>query len=79
MKIEIPEKTLKYRKGNYVLYDVNYLLDNLSQEVHILEEYRRNKGKKVEWELLLNQIRELSAEDFKDIRTVKGVNDEAEM
>ena len=79
MKIEIPEKTLKYRKGNYVLYDINYLLDNLSQEVHLLEEYRRNKGKKVEWELLLNQIRELSAEDFKDIRTVKGVNDETEM
>ena len=66
MKIEIPEKTLKYRKGNYVLYDINYLLDNLSQEVHILEEYRRNKSKKVEWELLLNQIRELQAEDFKD-------------
>ena len=66
MKIEIPEKTLKYRKGNYVLYDINYLLDNLSQEVHILEEYRRNKGKKVEWELLLNQIRELQAEDFAD-------------
>jgi len=79
MRIDIPDKTLKYRKGNYVLYDINYLLDHLSQEVHLLEEYRRNKGKKVEWELLLNQIRELSAEDFKDIRTVKGVNDEAEM
>ena len=79
MRIDIPEKTLKYRKGNYVLYDINYLLDNLSREVHLLEEYRRNKGKKVEWELLLNQIRELSAEDFKDIRTVKGVNNEAEM
>ena len=79
MRIDIPEKTLKYRKGNYVLYDINYLLDNLSREVHLLEEYRRNKGKKVEWELLLNQIRELSAEDFKDIRTVKGVNNEAEL
>lgn len=79
MKIEIPDKTLKYRKGNYVLYDINYLLDNLSQEVHLLEEYRRGKGKKLEWEILLNQIRELSAEDFKDIRTVKGVNNEAEM
>ena len=70
MKIEIPEKTLKYRKGNYVLYDINYLLDHLSQEVHILEEYRRNKGKKVEWELLLNQIRELQAEDFANDSTV---------
>lgn len=79
VKFEIPKKTLKYRRDNYVLYDINYLLDHLSQEVHLLEEYRRSKGKKVEWELLLNQIRELSAEDFKDIRTVKGVNDEAEM
>ena len=66
MKIEIPEKTLKYRKGNYVLYDINYLLDHLSQEVHLLEEYRQSKGKKVERELLLNQIRELQAEDFAD-------------
>lgn len=74
MKIDIPEKTLKFRKGKYVLYDIDYLLDHLSQEVHLLEEYRRNKGKKVEWEMLLNQIRELSAEDFKDMKTVKGVN-----
>ena len=70
MKIEIPEKTLKYRKGNYVLYDINYLLDHLSQEVHLLEEYRLNKGKKVEWELLLNRIRELQAEDFANDSTV---------
>ena len=70
MKIEIPDKTLKYRKGNYVLYDINYLLDHLSQEVHLLEEYRRSKGKKVEWELLLNQIRELQAEDFANDSTV---------
>lgn len=74
MRIDIPEKTLKFRKGNFVLYDINYLLDHLSQEVHLLEEYRRNKGKKVEWEMLLNQIRELSAEDFKDMTTLKGVN-----
>ena len=73
MRIDIPEKTLKFRKGNFVLYDINYLLDHLAQEVHLLEEYRRNKGKKVEWEMLLNQIRELSAEDFKDMTTLKGV------
>ena len=74
MRIDIPEKTLKFRKGNFVLYDIDYLLDHLSQEVHLLEEYRRNKGKKVEWEMLLNQIRELSTEDFKDMTTLKGVN-----
>jgi DNA integrity scanning protein DisA with diadenylate cyclase activity len=79
MKIEIPEGTLKFRKGKYVLYDIDYLLDHLSQEVHLLEEYRQNKGNKIDWEMLLSKIRELSAEDFKDMRTVKGVNNEAEM
>lgn len=76
IKIEIPEKTLKYRRKNFVLYDIDYLLDHLSQEVHLLEEYRRSKGRKVEWEMLLNQIRELSAEDFKEMTTLKGVSDE---
>ena len=79
MKIEIPEGTLKFRKGKYVLYDIDYLLDHLSQEVHLLEEYRQNKGNKIDWEMLLSKIRELSEEDFKDMRTVKGVSDETEM
>ena len=79
MKIEIPEGTLKFRKGKYVLYDIDYLLDHLSQEVHLLEEYRQNKGNKIDWEMLLSKIRELSAEDFKDIKTLKGVSDETEM
>lgn len=74
MRIDIPEKTLKFRKGNFVLYDIDYLLDHLSQEVHLLEQYRQRKAKKVEWEMLLNQIRELSAEDFKEMTTLKGVD-----
>ena len=74
MKIEIPEGTLKFRKGKYVLYDIDYLLDHLSQEVHLLEEYRQNKGNKIDWEMLLSKIRELSAEDFKEMKTLKGVN-----
>ena len=73
MRIDIPEKTLKFRKGNFVLYDIDYLLDHLAQEVFLLEQYRQSKGKKVEWEMLLNQIRELSAEDFKETKTLKGV------
>jgi hypothetical protein len=79
MKIEIPEGTLKFRKGKYVLYDIDYLLDHLSQEVHLLEEYRQNKGNKIDWEMLLSKIRELSAEDFKKTKTLKGVSDETEM
>ena len=76
VQFEIPKKTLKYRRDNFVLYDVEYLLDHLAQEVALLENYRQHKDKhaKLKWELLLNQIRELSAEDFKDIRTVKEVN-----
>ena len=74
MRIDIPEKTLKFRKGNFVLYDIDYLLDHLSQEVHLLEQYRRSKHNKVDWEMLLNQVKELSAEDFKEMKTLKGVN-----
>ena len=75
VQFEIPKKTLKYRRDNFVLYDVDYLLDHLSMEVYLLENYRQHKDEhaKLKWEMLLNQIRELSAEDF------KGVNDEAEM
>ena len=81
MRIDIPEKTLKFRKGNFVLYDIDYLLDHLAQEVHLLEEYRQNKKThpQVDWESVLSEVRKLSAEDFKDMRTVKGVNNETEM
>lgn len=76
VQFEIPKKTLKYRRDNFVLYDVDFLLDNLSMEVYLLENYRQHKDEhaKLKWELLLNQIRELSAEDFKDMKT--GVSDE---
>ena len=76
VQFEIPKKTLKYRRDNFVLYDVDFLLDNLSMEVYLLENYRQHKDEhaKLKWELLLNQIRELSAEDFKDMTTLKGVN-----
>ena len=68
VQFEIPKKTLKYRRDNFVLYDVDYLLDHLAQEVFLLENYRQHKDKhaKLKWELLLNQIRELQAEDFKN-------------
>jgi hypothetical protein len=74
MRIDIPEKTLKFRKGNFVLYDIDYLLDHLSQEVHLLEEYRRSKKThpQVDWESVLSEVRKLSAEDFKEMKTLKG-------
>ena len=35
---------LKSRHGNHVVYDVDYLLDNLAREVNIMESARRQKG-----------------------------------
>lgn len=40
----ITDKTLKARHGNYVLYKVDFLLDNLAREVNIMESARRMKG-----------------------------------
>lgn len=41
----IDENILKARHGKYVLYDVDYLLNNLVQEVYIMESARRMSGK----------------------------------
>lgn len=35
---------LKARHGKYVLYKVDYLLDNLAREIYLLERVRRMKG-----------------------------------
>lgn len=72
MKIECSDKALKVRKGNFVMYDIDYLLDNLAREICLLETYRHNKKThpQVDYESILSEVRKLSAEDF------KGVNDE---
>ena len=41
----IAEGTLKARHGDYVLYKVDYLLDNLTREVYIMEGARKMRGK----------------------------------
>jgi hypothetical protein len=41
MNVEIKDGTLKARHGKYVVYDVDYLLKNLSREVYLLESSRR--------------------------------------
>lgn len=43
MTIEVADGTLKARKGDYVIYNVEYLLKNLTREVYMLEDYRRWK------------------------------------
>jgi len=35
-KLVVPQGTVKARKGNFVIYDINYLLENLSNEIYIL-------------------------------------------
>lgn len=41
--IEFDENTKKTRKGNIVVYDIDYLLDNLAREVYLLESYRQHR------------------------------------
>ena len=41
MNVEIKDGTLKARHGKYVVYDVDYLLKNLSREVYLLEASKR--------------------------------------
>lgn len=41
----IPKGCLKARHGDYVLYKVDFLLDNLAREVNIMEGARRMRGK----------------------------------
>lgn len=41
MTIAITDGTLKARVGKYMIYDIDYLLDNLSREVYLLESYRK--------------------------------------
>lgn len=43
MTINIADGVLKARKGDYVLYRIDYLLDHLAREVHLLEEYRKTR------------------------------------
>ena len=39
--LTIEKGTKKARYANYVIYDIDYLLDHLAQEVYLLESYRK--------------------------------------
>lgn len=41
MNIDIKDGTKKIRMGEYVIYNVDYLLDHLAQEVAIMENARQ--------------------------------------
>lgn len=42
--IEVNDNIKKMRKGNIVVYDIDFLLDNLAREVYLLESYRQHKN-----------------------------------
>ena len=44
--ISLEDGLKKARRGNYVIYDVDFLLDNLAREVNIMESTRRLKAGK---------------------------------
>lgn len=46
MTIDIQDGTKKMRIGKYVVYDTDYLLDNLTREAEILEKARKRKVSK---------------------------------
>lgn len=46
MNVEIKKGTMKMAVGNYVIYDRNYLLDNLSREIYLLATNKQRTVKK---------------------------------
>lgn len=63
MNINVADGVLKAMKGDYVLYKVDYLLDHLAREVHLLEEYRQMRdqpGKKEETLEMLKRLKEMA-------------------
>ena len=63
MNINVADGVLKAMKGDYVLYKVDYLLDHLAREVHLLEEYRQMRdqpGKKEETLEMLKRLKEIA-------------------
>lgn len=63
MTINIADGVLKARKGDYVLYRIDYLLDHLAREVHLLEEYRQMRdqpGTEEETLEMLKRLKEMA-------------------
>lgn len=56
MTIEISDKTLKMRKGKFVVYDVDYLLNHLAQEVALLYNSNNRKVSRFDSEKFWNEI-----------------------
>lgn len=61
MQINLRPGTLKYRTGNFVVYDIDYLLSHKDQEIGLLEGYKERKkvAKPVNWEAVLKEVKEI--------------------
>ena len=63
--IEIPDGIKKARTKNYVVYDVDWLLDHLAQEIYLLE-YGRRKVKDIPTFTIEDIKRELNQDGKKE-------------
>jgi hypothetical protein len=59
MQINITDGCLKYRTGNYVVYNIDYLLDHQNMELELLRKAResRKTAKPIKWELVLEEVK----------------------
>lgn len=59
MQINLRPGTLKYRIGNFVVYDIDYLLSHKDQEMSLLSEYQEWKktAKPLKWEAVLQEVK----------------------
>ena len=64
ISIDIKEGTLKMRTGNYVVYDINYLLNNFEQERELLRSAYGMREitdrKPLDWEIVIDEVREFN-------------------
>jgi hypothetical protein len=59
MQINITDGCLKCRIGNYVVYDIDYLLEHQNVELELLRRLKesRKTAKPVKWELVLEEVK----------------------
>lgn len=63
--IDIPDGIKKARTKNYVVYDIDWLLDHLAQEIYLLE-YGRRKMKDISTFTLEDIKKELEQDGKKE-------------
>ena len=62
MTIEVSDKTLKKRTGRFVVYDVDYLLNHLAQEVALLYNSNNRKVSRFDPKMFINEMENIKDE-----------------